>query len=359
MFLQLIPTQEQNKIEKLVCENFLEGLIFLNIELKIIYINSYAKSLFKLKKNLKFNFLNFFPHEISLSIIKKLKEILRFKNTNFVMDEIILEYGDYDSKKKIYFKFQIIYQNEIIQGVLIKTNKISKQINYKKQRINFLTNISHELRTPLFNIQSFIQLLSKYTTKLKKKEIKEFLIITNTEILRLNQLVNKILKFSKFSKNNNNLKIEINIEDIFKQLVQIYTIRLKKKNLKIKQEINLNSKKIFVKKDLVFQIFDNIIGNAVKFSYCNDEIFIRSYLIKNKIQEKIRIEIGDTGIGISKKNQSNIFKKFFKMEEQIKVIYGSGLGLSIVKKILDKNNIQIFLNSQKQEGTIFFFDFNI
>ena len=95
------------------------------------------------------------------------------------------------------------------------------------------------------------------------------------------------------------------------------------------------------KKDLLFQVFDNLIGNAVKFSNLNGIIVFRAYEITNKNTSKVRIEIGDSGVGILKIVQKNIFRKFSILNDDLITIYGNGLGLSITKKILENGQTYV------------------
>jgi two-component system sensor histidine kinase NblS len=249
-------------------------------------------------------------------------------------------------------------KNKVI-GIVLLIKDISKKIFINKKKMLFLSNISHELRTPLFNIQSFIQTLENSLKFLKQEEILDFLNITNKEIIRLNRLVNTIISVSNFNYKNTYSFLPVYIKDIFNSFIQIYSIRLKEKKIKIITEVEEKLPSILAEKDLILQVFDNLIGNAIKFSKKNSLIVFRAYSISNSKTKKVRLEIGDYGIGITKSLQKNIFYKFSKLNHEIKNIYGNGLGLSITKKILQKQKSSIFFTSEKNEGIIFFFDFEI
>ena len=149
----------------------------------------------------------------------------------------------------------------------------------------------------------------------------------------------------------------IYLGDVFNEFIQIYNIRLKEKKINIIKEIQTDLNPILAKKDLLFQVFDNLIGNAVKFSNLNGIIVFRAYEITNKNTSKVRIEIGDSGVGILKIVQKNIFRKFSILNDDLITIYGNGLGLSITKKILEKQGSSISFSSDYNEGIIFFIDF--
>ena len=155
--------------------------------------------------------------------------------------------------------------------------------------------------------------MDQYSNRLDQKEIKEFLEITNKEISRLSRLVNTILDFSKFNYKNLYLFSAIDINEVFNQVIQVYSIRARQKKVKIRKEIEQNLSFILGKKDLLFQVFDNLLGNALKFSNYNSIIVFRAYKISNNNLNKIRVEICDTGWGIKKKIKKKFLKGFLEL----------------------------------------------
>lgn len=346
--------------DDILIENLFDGIILLNLNLEIIKINNEALKLldWEFDKVYKTNFLLHFDFPIKKIIIKKIEKIILEKNyeeKNY--DQIIISKNSY--KKTILLIIKIAKKEKKIVGIVLKIDDITRKIKTNKRKANFLNNISHELRTPLFNIQSFIKLLQSSSTTLKKEEINEFLNITNKEILRLTRLVNTTLNISKFNYKNMYIFSTIFLADVFNEFIQIYNIRLKEKKINIIKEIQNDLNPILAKKDLLFQVFDNLIGNAVKFSNFNGIIIFRAYQISNKNSLKVRIEIGDGGIGILKVVQKNIFRRFSILNNELNTIYGNGLGLSITKKILEKQGSTISFSSDYNEGIIFFIDFII
>lgn len=341
--------------DDILIENLFDGIILLNLNLEIIKINNEALKLldWEFDKVYKTNFLLHFDFSIKKIIIKKIEKIILEKN----YDQIILSKNFY--KKTILLILKIAKKEKKIVGIVLKVDEITRKIKINKRKENFLNNISHELRTPLFNIQSFIKLLQFSSTTLKKEEINEFLNITSKEILRLTRLVNTTLNISKFNYKNMYIFSTIFLADVFNEFIQIYSIRLKEKKINIIKEIQNDLNPILAKKDLLFQVFDNLIGNAVKFSNLNGIIVFRAYQISNKNTIKVRIEIGDAGIGILKIVQKNIFRRFSILNNELNTIYGNGLGLSITKKILEKQGSSISFSSDYNEGIIFFIDFII
>jgi two-component system sensor histidine kinase NblS len=351
-----------SELSTTLIENFLDGIILLNLALEVIYINEQALKFlnWKFREICKINFLENFDSEFNKQFLEEIEKLILKINSHDEKKykEIIISLNKY-SEKIILIIIKIIVKKKKIIGIVLIIKNISKKITLNKRKLLFLSNISHELRTPLFNIQSFIQTLERSLNKLKQNEISEFLNITNKEILRLNKLVTTTLNISKLNYQNNYNFSLISVSDLFTQFIQIYSVRLKQKKIKIFTEIEKNLEFILGKKDLLLQVFDNLLGNSLKFSNLNGTIILRAYSISNTNKRKIRIEIGDYGIGIGKNIQINVFRKFSRINYEVIPIYGNGLGLSITKKILDKQGNSIFFTSDYNEGIIFFMDFKI
>jgi len=340
---------------EIIVHNLDEEFLILNLNLKIVYRNDDFNS--NLNKNFENVFLNYFEYNSAALILFKIKNSLReIQQSSYASKTAIIFYTNYEKAyKQILLIISVLIKDE---RILIKIKDITKKVCATKRKAKLLNNISHELRTPLFNIQSFIETLTRYINKLEKQNIKEFLMITKNEVLRLNKLVNTILEISKVQSNNSKLFDIVDIIRIINQLLKIYSIRVKKKKIKLKRNIKLKTQYILTKNQLILQILDNLLANAFKFSLSNSQIILRAYTIKGINNfEKTRLEIGDLGIGISKKYQLTIFKRFFRIEEEIKIVYGTGLGLNIVKKILQKYKIDFYLSTSANEGTIFLLDF--
>jgi len=361
-----LKTRKQLRNEKMgtLIQNLCDGIILLDLDLKIVYINSQALNLlnWEFSNVYQTSFLNHFEAKIVDLFLLKIKSLFK-KKRNLLSEKYSETHKEINLQsigilnRTILIIFKIAFEKEKVVGVIITIRDISKEIKINKKKIKILSTISHELRTPLFNIQSFIHTLDQYSNRLDQKEIKEFLEITNKEISRLSRLVNTILDFSKFNYKNLYLFSAIDINEVFNQVIQVYSIRARQKKVKIRKEIEQNLSFILGKKDLLFQVFDNLLGNALKFSNYNSIIVFRAYKISNNNLNKIRVEICDTGWGIKKKDQEKIFKRFSRINNETKIIYGTGLGLSIVKKILQKHGSKVRLSSNINEGTIFFIDF--
>lgn len=219
-----------------------------------------------------------------------------------------------------------------------------RKINKEKTRL--YETVSHELRTPITLILGPIQQLSK-------KIADESLIATTTLIernaTRLNRLVNQLLDLSRTETVVADISGQTNISALANSLEASFKPYASDASIKL----SLNScDNLFadISPDDAEKLLSNLLSNAIKYSKPNDSVI----LTINKDEQFVIISVKDTGIGIEPDQVSNIFTRFYRVDaEQTKTIEGSGIGLSIVKNIVDKVNGSITVNSKLGKGTTF------
>ena len=217
-------------------------------------------------------------------------------------------------------------------------------------RRELMANVSHDLKTPLTLIKANAEMVRDLTFNRKEKRDKNLNVIID-EVDRLNLLVEDILDLSKMQSNSVILnKEKININDLIKSIIQKFDILLERDGYKIEYsgfdyEFNGDKKKME-------QVLYNLINNAINYTGDDKNIFI------NLIHEsdKVKVEIKDTGKGISDEDLKYIWDKYYKVDKKYKrVTYGTGLGLSIVKNILELHGFKYGVESKNNKGTIFYF----
>lgn len=246
---------------------------------------------------------------------------------------------------------------EITSLYLTKNREVLFIINdksiYEKLEENyrdFIASASHELRTPLTSMQILLDLFSE--RKINSKEIhKEFFPYLRREIERMSKLVNNLLNLSRLEAG----VVEVNIQDILlidivERVLDSLNPLIKKKNLKL----NLNiSSSLILRADSqhLETILFNLLENAVKYTQEKGEIEVSAM----EDSEEIIISIRDTGIGISEKDLPYIFDRFYRVDRARSSENGfsSGLGLSIVKKLVEKHKWKIEVESKVNQGTVF------
>lgn len=231
---------------------------------------------------------------------------------------------------------------------LIKALEKEREINELKSRI--VLNVSHGFKTPLTSILSSAQLLQIYAEKdhpFKQKITKHTIKIENS-VRALNNLLTSVLFFGKADEN----KMEYRPKKVFtqafvKELMDTAKAGIEN-NVTIKvEQINL-PKTITSDEELLYQTFENLISNAVKYSKDKQEVNFRLEYDDGKLLGTIT----DRGIGIPKTEQNKLFDRFFRAQN-VGVVEGSGLGLSIVKKCLEVLDGEISFVSELDKGTTF------
>ena len=216
----------------------------------------------------------------------------------------------------------------------------------------FSSDVSHELRTPITVILAQSDYALQYSDTLE--ETKESLEVINRHAKRMTNLINQIMELSKLERQKEIEKEKINLSNIVLQLLEDYKPLLESKNLNliynVEKDIRIQGNKIMLER-----VFLNILMNAVKFTKTNIEVSL------TREGKTAVLKIRDNGIGISEENKKFIWERFFQVndsrnKEENK---GSGLGLSMVKKIVDLHSATIDLESELEQGTCFTIKFNM
>ena len=216
----------------------------------------------------------------------------------------------------------------------------------------FSSDVSHELRTPITVILAQSDYALEYSDTFE--EAKESLEVINRHAKRMTNLINQIMELSKLERQKEIEKEKINLSNIVLQLLEDYKPLLESKNLNlvynVEKDIRIQGNKIMLER-----VFLNILMNAVKFTKTNIEVSL------TREDKTAVLKIRDNGIGISEENKKFIWERFFQVndsrnKEENK---GSGLGLSMVKKIVDLHSATIDLESELEQGTCFTIKFNM
>jgi len=207
----------------------------------------------------------------------------------------------------------------------------------------FVDNVSHEIKTPITSIQGFAQLLRD--DNISKEEKNEYIEIIEEESNRLLNLSTSMLKLSKLQNQNKITNIEqIDISEQIRKALSILEPKWKEKEIVF--NISMENKYFYGDEDLMFQVWVNLLENAIKFSKQNGNIDIT---LKEKDNNLI-FKIKDYGIGMNEEEKKRIFARFYQIDKSHSA-QGSGLGLSIVKRIVELSDGEINVESEKNKGT--------
>lgn len=225
------------------------------------------------------------------------------------------------------------------------------QDNFRKE---FIGNVAHELKTPLFTIQGYIlTLLDGGITD--KKIIKKYLKQTSKGVDRLTYIVKDLDLITKFESGISKLEIKkFNILSTIDSVFELLEMQAKKNNITIKLDKKYNQPiMVLADEERIQQVITNLLMNSIKYGIYRGitEISINPFK-----ENKILIRISDNGEGIEKVDLPRLFERFYRVEKtRNRKSGGSGLGLSIVKHIIDAHNEKIFVESEVNVGSEFSF----
>ena len=223
---------------------------------------------------------------------------------------------------------------------------MQRQLQHNDEaRKSFINDVSHDFQSPLMNIQGYAELLK--SQNVSEHERNEYLQIIDHESKRLSNLTKQLLLLTSLDQKAYPMMIsEVQVDEQIKQTIRRYQWRLQEKEIEVSYK--LPSVRMKVDAELMSNVWDNLITNAIKYNAHGGNIWIRL----SKSEASITIIVKDTGIGMSKKDMTQIFDRFYRVDSSRKRD-GTGLGLSIVKQIIDLHGGEIKVDSEVGEGTTF------
>lgn len=292
---------------------------------------------------------SFFSFKIAIQkfIYRKIKLIYR------TIHKLKLDRGEQTKE----FDFSTDVLNEVKTEVekWDKTNK--KEINRLRGLENyqreFVGNVSHELKTPIFNIQGYI--LTLLEGALDDPEINEkFLLKANKSVDRMITLVEDLDEITKLESGVIEMNMaKFDMVELIKEVISSVELKANKKNIKVKLEGEF-LKPVYVMAEAarINQVLINLIVNSLKYGKEDGETIIKLY----DMHDNILIEIADNGIGIKEEHLSRLFERFYRTDKgRDRQSGGSGLGLSIVKHIIEAHHQTVNVRSSEGVGSTFSF----
>ena len=282
----------------------------------------------------------------NIKIKQKINKQLIYKNIEVVNKNKQIQ-KQADELEKHRNKLELLVKERTAD--LLKAKEKAEESDRLKSA--FLANMSHEIRTPMNAIVGFSNLLNKNDfNKEKRRELLSYIIKSSNTLL---QLINDIIDISKIEAGQLKIsKTRFSVNEIFEDLTILYNEKIKSNN-KVKLNIHKNSENLILHTDKLRlkQVLINLTDNAFKFTE-KGKIEIKV----NQTENEAVFSVADTGKGITKEQQENIFSRFIKLEEDNEKLYrGAGLGLSISKNIVELLGGKIWIESEINKGATFYF----
>lgn len=332
--------REKNKLEAIL-HNMTDGVISFDKNGDITHANTVAAEMLEVDK-LDFN-LDMFTRKYDLELDDQGRDIEDGM-------AVQLQYTFPVGEKFINASFSPYFnETEEIEGIVVVLQDITKQKKLDNMRKEFVANVSHEMRTPLTTIKSYTETLM-YGALEEKEMAMDFLNIINTEADRMSFLVRDLLQLSRFD----NKQVQFHFTKVYINELISENVRQNKIHAENKKQ-NLilelwpdNNAYVVADRDRVNQVINNITTNAIKYS--PEGAAIRIYVTEDKNYYKINVS--DTGMGISKEDLPRIFERFYRVDKaRSRAMGGTGLGLAIAKEIMEGHDGKLTAESEYGKGT--------
>ncbi len=222
-----------------------------------------------------------------------------------------------------------------------------------KMKSEFISAVSHELRTPLTSIKGYASLLSSGKLGNIPDAVRERLEKINHHSDSLVQLINNLLDISRIESGKTGMKRQrSSIASIIDNVQDLLAPQLKEKNVRLVLKVPPETPQLLVDQSQIERVFINLVGNAVKFTPSEGTITVTA----EPRESDVLFSVADTGIGLKEDDRRKLFNEFYRVDNDInQSMKGSGLGLSLAKKIIEAHNGQIWVDSIYTKGSTFSF----
>ena len=239
----------------------------------------------------------------------------------------------------------------IVGGLVFALRAAAREMKLSQMKTDFVSNVSHELRTPLSSIRVFgeFQRLGRVKDPSKVREYGEYI---ETESRRLTQLINNILDFSRIESGQKTYRfVRADVREIVDETLRTFAVRLQQSGFAVTVEApEQELPPAVVDPEAVGQVIVNLLDNAVKYSGAAREIIVRV----GEQDGHVTVEVSDQGVGIPAEEQAKIFERFHRVSTGlVHDVKGSGLGLSLVKHIIEAHGGKVTLQSELGRGSAF------
>ncbi len=285
-----------------------------------------------------------------------LKKIYSLVAKDLTQTSIITKEISIDKPFKRFLQVKVLpfLRAGLIEGRVLILEDISREKGIERMKSDFITITAHQLRTPLSAIKWILNMVIDGDLGRVPAQQSEILAKAYKSNERMIGLINDLLRVARIEEGRFGYKfLPHHLEKITQEVIQNFTLLIKERNIKLtyhrpSQEfppVRLDESKIKI-------AISNLIDNAIKYTQKGGQVDI----FLEKLGRDLRFKIKDTGVGISEYQISRLFTKFFRGDNVVKMqTDGTGLGLFIVKNIIEKHGGKIWLESEEQKGSTFYF----
>ncbi len=352
--LRIQLSQRREKNTEAIIYSIRDAVIVVDEYNKLIMANDAACRLFKLDfkqsqhipvndliTNGKSEFVDFLLHSRKGTGQAKRKEI------EFIVDE---EPRIFDCIVSCVYD-----QNQRVCGAVAVLHDVTREKEISQMKNDFVSHVSHELKTPLASITAYSEMLcdGEATDEETKKE---FYSVIQNQAKRLSRLIEDILNTSRIE--SGLIKVDkepASLTMLIEEQMQMIQNYAEEKNIKVTGQKPIVFDQVYVSKDMISQVIVNLLSNAVKYTPAGGSVKIETEV--DEYAGLVRVKVTDTGVGIPEDEIDHVFDKFYRVRANNKQAKGTGLGLNLVKQIIEKvHKGKVFVTSKVGVGSTFGFE---
>jgi len=244
---------------------------------------------------------------------------------------------------------------ERVCGAVAVLHDITREKEVSQMKNDFVSHVSHELKTPLASITAYSEMLADGEAE-DEQATKKFCSVIQNQAARLNRLIEDILNVARIE--SGLIKVDkkrVSLALVIEEQMQMIKGFADEKNIEVIGQTPIVFDQVYADKDMISQVIVNLLSNAVKYTPGRGQVRIETEV--DEIARVARVSVTDTGLGIPEDEIEHVFDKFYRVHANNNRAKGTGLGLNLVKQIIEKvHNGKVFVTSKQGQGSMFGFE---